>query len=89
MHSHQRALENARQPFDIAVTDKILETVDHGGRKRAIAPGTVETPVEGGGGAYFPLYRVRIGAPQGTPVKNPQHPWLVDWIQWETEVLAA
>jgi len=87
IHSYQRQLEAQNHPFAVTVYDEIRETVDHGPRQRAIAPGTLETPIPGGGVAYHAQYAVRLGFPLASPKKNHHYPWRVSWQMSELEVM--
>ena len=89
MQSYQRHLESQNQAaFAVRFYDQIREAVDHGPRQRAIAPNTLETPIPGGGVAYYAQYAVRLGFPLATPQKNHHYPWRVDWQMSELEAIA-
>ena len=75
----QTVQEDARQPSGIVLIDGLHEYIDPVARSRAIAPGASESPVVGGGVAYFAQFEVRLGAPTATPVKNTTYPWKATW----------
>lgn len=88
LHADQESRLRNFANWQILLADQKARVVDFGARTRAIVEGTTEQAIADGGVAYFAQFQVRLGAPKGEPVSNPNYPWLVRFGLSELEVVA-